>query len=173
MNTSKLIWQHCTHSHSLTHTHSLSDTHTHTTCTINGVSTVVGLRNEISWRYDRLRFIQLSPAPSSLSVTTIIRCVWTSWRIIIGCNNRKRIMTNKKERLIIVTLSLFLSRKKKQATCFFYTSAHFPCKFKCTVLISKFTRFCRYSELLFSIIKKELNGVTLSALLCLHSLSNV
>lgn len=39
--------------------------------------------------------------------------------------------------------------KANQANSF-YTSPHFHCKFKCTVLISKFTRFCRYSKLLFS-----------------------
>lgn len=57
---------------------------------------------------------------------------------------------------------------RNQAKCF-YTRLHVQCKFQCTVLISKFTRFCRYSTLLFS-RKKELNCVTLSALLCLHSL---
>lgn len=49
---------------------------------------------------------------------------------------------------------IFVSIEKKSKRHVFYTSAHFHCKFKCTVLISKFTRFCRYSELLFSTIKK-------------------
>lgn len=64
-------------------------------------------------------------------------------RIDISTCNRKNIMTKKKESKRLCFY------KQNQARCF-YTSLHFQCKFKCTVLISKFTRFCRYSMLLFS-----------------------
>lgn len=65
-------------------------------------------------------------------------------------------------------MKIFSFNKKKQARCF-YTSLYFQCKSKCTVLIWKFPRFCRYSLLLFSVYFQWkqwfLNGVK-SAILC-------
>lgn len=119
----------------------------------------MGLWKEISWSYRWQTVVHPAPAPSCwrrhrfqwLSSYTVRELSGGS---LLDVQQEKNHDFLKKKRWLIITLSLFPSRKKSKRHVF-YTSAHFHCKFKCTVLISKFTRFCRYSELLFSTIKKR------------------
>lgn len=123
------------------------------------------MESQQSWGWERRSHDATTDCGSSSSVRPLHLCQWPPSFAVCGpaggslldvTTGKESWQTKKREDLSSSHCLCFCREKKKQATCFFYTSAHFPCKFKCTVLISKFTRFCRYCELLFSIIKKRI-----------------
>lgn len=76
---------------------------------------------------------------------------------------RKKRMMEKKKCCLRCKIFVSMGKKKDEQTVFIPVPS-FQCKFTCTVLI-----LLGFVDILSFYFQAELNGVTLSALLCVHS----